>query len=95
MNDLYPATNTSAPNSAVGDHSLAQDAVAYVPSARISVTEGRSLMPYEAAAKAIFVKANGLLAYARVTGLVEGPVNDRRNAEDGRRAHLRARPAVE
>lgn len=30
-----------------------------------------NLMPYEAVAKAIFVKANGLPAYYRATGLAE------------------------
>ena len=34
------------------------------------------LTPYEAAAKAIFVKANGLSAYYRVTGILVSDEND-------------------
>ena len=33
-------------------------------------TGAEGLMPYEAAAKAIFVKANGLSAYYKATGIV-------------------------
>lgn len=48
---------------------VAEDCV--TDSVRVEPTNGtdRNLMPLEAAAKAIFVKANGLAAYWKVTGL--------------------------
>lgn len=66
-----PILATKAPTPAapatverMADDTIMQPGIRWHPA-----TQGEHLAPYEAAAKAIFVKANGLAAYYRTTGI--------------------------
>jgi hypothetical protein len=58
--------------------------IAVAASAWRAIDRVRELMPYEAAAKAIYVRANGLRAYRSATGTA-GLAAESRHPEGGRR----------